>query len=231
MNKPSRQFVQASIGQKVLMSLTGLFLCVFLVVHVVGNLQLFRNDGGAAFNEYSYFMTTFTPIKIVSYLLYLTIILHAVQALILTTKNNKARKVKYAMNKAEKNSVWASRNMGILGTILLIFIVIHMKTFWFEYKFGSIPTRNLGNGDFKDLYTVVVAAFSELWYVALYVVCMIALGFHMQHGFQSAFQSLGLNHSRVNLVVKHVGIWIFAILIPALFAAMPIFFYYHSIKH
>jgi len=129
----------SSLGKKLIMSLTGLFLCTFLVVHLIGNIQLFNNDGGQAFNAYSYFMTHFPPIKIISYLLYASIIIHAVYALILTISNRKARPVAYASYNGAANSPWTSRNMGILGTIILIFLVIHMNSFWAQYHWGNLP--------------------------------------------------------------------------------------------
>jgi succinate dehydrogenase / fumarate reductase cytochrome b subunit len=131
----------SSLGKKLIMSLTGLFLCSFLVVHLIGNLQLFKHDDGLAFNNYAYFMTHFTPIKVVSYLLYASVVVHALYALILTTKNRKARPVSYASYKGEANSPWSSRNMGILGTVLLLFIVIHMNNFWASYHWGGIPYK------------------------------------------------------------------------------------------
>ena len=129
----------SSLGKKLIMSITGLFLCLFLVVHLIGNIQLFKDDGGQAFNAYSYFMTHFPPIKIVSYLLYASIIIHAVYALVLTINNKKARPVAYAAFKGEANSPWTSRNMGILGTIILIFLVVHMSNFWAQYHWGDLP--------------------------------------------------------------------------------------------
>src|SRR5438477_12369983 len=120
----------SSLGQKLIMALTGLFLCLFLVVHVSGNLQLFKNDSGLAFNQYSVFMTTNPLIKAISYILYATILYHAYKGLVLAWKNQKARPVKYAAFDGKANSPWASRNMGILGTIILVFIIIHMNDFW-----------------------------------------------------------------------------------------------------
>lgn len=223
----SAGILKTSLGRKYLMATTGLFLCLFLVVHVAGNLQLFKDDNGRSFNEYTYMMTHNPFIVLVSYVNYAIILFHIFDALVLTTGNRKARPVGYYMEDQKKNSTWASRNMGILGTIILIFLVIHMKTFWFEMHFGTVPTLSYeaGGMEYKDLYTVVTQAFSQLWYVALYVVSMFALSFHLYHGFQSAFQSFGLNHHKYNPVIKAVGIGGFAILIPALFAAMPLYFY------
>lgn len=248
----------STLGKKLIMGLTGLFLCLFLVVHLIGNLQLFKNDDGKAFNEYSYFMTHFTPIKIISYLLYASIILHAVYALIITTRNNKARPVGYASYNGAANSSWSSRNMGILGTILLIFIVVHMSNFWAQYHWGKLPYaryemslsdptnvtftplpfdgKHLVHSEYvdaqkgtevvvaKDLYQIVTEAFQQWWYVALYVLSMIAMGFHLYHGFQSGFQTLGWDHSKYKPAIDFLGLWVFSIIIPALFAAMPLYF-------
>jgi succinate dehydrogenase / fumarate reductase cytochrome b subunit len=229
--------LSSTLGRKVVMSLTGLFLCSFLIVHLVGNLQLFKGDEGRAFNEYSYFMTHNPIIKTISYLLYSSIIVHALMALVLTRHNQASRPVKYAYAKPEANSPWTSRNMGILGTILLVFIIIHMRTFWYTMHFGpvvlngetitagSIPQVTYDGEPIKDLYAVTVFAFSYLWYVALYVVSMIALSFHLVHGFQSGFQTLGLRHKKYSPLIEFLGTYGFGIVIPALFAAMPVYIY------
>ena len=217
---------RSSLGRKYLMALSGLFLCLFLVVHVVGNLQLFKDDGGRAFNEYTYFMTQNPVIKIVAYVNYLLILLHIIDGFMLTASNRKARSSRYAMVDQSKSSSWSSRNMAVLGTLIMIFLIIHMRTFWFEMKFGNMPviSYEAGGQEYKDMFIVVKEAFGQLWYSAIYVVCMVALGFHLMHGFQSAFQTLGLNHHKYTPLIKNIGIGVFAILIPALFAAMPVFF-------
>jgi succinate dehydrogenase / fumarate reductase cytochrome b subunit len=111
--------------------------------------------------------------------------------------------------------------MALLGTLILVFLVIHMKSFWFEMHWGDIGTDTDGN---KDLYTVVAAAFSQLWYVALYVVMMGVLAFHLLHGFQSAFQSLGLNHPRYTPIIKNIGVFI-AVVVPVFFALIPVWMF------
>ena len=124
-------FLDSSIGRKVLMSLTGLFLCSFLIIHVSGNLQLFKNDEGLAFNQYTVFMTTFLPIKVISYVLYACIVLHVISGIRITLKNQKARPVGYKARKDPRSSTWASKNMAILGILVLIFLVTHMANFWY----------------------------------------------------------------------------------------------------
>ena len=133
-------------------------------------------------------------------------------------KNKKARPVGYHKVNASGTSSWSSRNMGILGTILLIFLVVHMRQFWFEMHWGEITNDANGN---RDLYSVCVAAFSQWWYVLLYVAGMGALAYHLLHGFQSAFQTLGINHPKYSPLIKMKG-YFFAIIIPAAYAAIPI---------
>lgn len=146
------QTLTSSIGKKLVMALTGLFLCSFLIVHMSGNLQLFKHDDGLAFNVYAVFMTTNPLVKTISYGLYAFILLHAFEGLYLTYQNRQARGAKrYVSYNGKANSTWFSRNMAVLGTVLLVFIVVHMSNFWFEYKFGYVPytqyEQNLATGE------------------------------------------------------------------------------------
>jgi len=216
--------LSSTLGRKLLMAATGLFLIIFLVVHLIGNLQLLADDGGKAFNIYAKFMTTNPVIKTTSYLLYATFVVHIIWALILTIHNRKARPVGYKVSAASTNSTWSSRNMGFLGTIVFIFLVIHLSNFWWKMKFGDMPMVTYEGAEYKDLFTVVNSAFGELWLVILYVVAMIGLMFHLYHGFQSAFQTLGLNHPKYNPAIKAIGV-AFAIIVPALFASIPVLMY------
>ena len=216
----------SSLAKKYWMALTGLFLSIFLVVHLAGNLVLLGGQAMAEdFNAYAEFMTTFPLIKIASYLLYASILFHAIDGILLTIQNRKARPVKYHYENPSANSGWASRNMAFLGTVMLLFIVGHMATFWWRMKFGEMPVDAVGQ---KDLYTVVATYFttaSTAWlHVLLYVVAMIAIGFHLWHGFQSAFQTMGVNHPKYTPVIKKVG-YVFSVVIPALFAVIPIYMF------
>lgn len=119
------------------MAVTGLFLCLFLVGHLLGNLQLVLKtgeEGRRAFNEYAYFMTHNIFIKVLSYATYISILFHAVDGLMLALQNRKARPVKYAYNNPSANSSSAARQMAVLGTAILVFIVIHMANFWWKMK-------------------------------------------------------------------------------------------------
>ena len=222
------QALNSTIGKKVIMSLTGLFLITFLIVHVSGNTLLFKNDGGEAFNLYAQFMTSNPLIKAASIILYSGIILHVIYALVLTIRNKSARPVGYAVANSSQNSSWKSRNMGVLGTIVLIFLIIHMRSFWYEMKFGEVPTVAIDGTQVKDLYSIVTAAFTQWWYVSLYVLAMIGLGYHLAHGCWSAFQTLGLQHKKYSPAIKKVGL-AFAIAVPLLFASMPIYLFIKSL--
>lgn len=215
-------FLNSSVGRKLIMALTGLFLCTFLLVHMSGNMQLLKSDGGVAFNSYSNFMAHNPLIQLISKMNFLLILFHLVDGLLLAYRNKQARPVKYALTPT--SSTWASRNMAILGTLILVFLVIHLKTFWFRAKFGTIPSVSIDGHEVHDLYSVVLEAFSQWWYVAIYLIGLIALAYHLLHGFQSAFQTLGINHPKYSPAIKALGI-AFAIGIPLAFATQPIFIF------
>ncbi len=204
------------------MSLTGLFLCLFLVVHLMGNLQLLKHDGGQSFNEYTYFMTHFPLIKIISYVNYFFILLHTFQGLMLYAQNKAARGVGYE-RKANSNTSFSSRNMALLGSLIFIFISVHLGDFWLKMKMGVLDKVSYPNHEnIYNLYTRVDLAYQQWWIVLFYVIAMIVLAYHLLHGFQSAFQSLGLNHPKYTPVIKTIGT-LFAILIPLGFAIIPIY--------
>ena len=219
-------FLTSSIGKKVIMSLTGLFLILFLFVHLVGNLQLLIDDGGKAFNLYAKKMTTDPLIKTVSYLLYLSILLHAVQGILLWNKNRKSRGQGYAV-KVTRGS-WATakvaKNMGWIGTIILVFILIHLYQFWLQMKLGNLSYAEYDGEKVKDLYTIVSATYTNIGFVLFYVISMVVISAHLYHGFNSAFQTLGLNHQKYAPLVKTVGT-IYSIVVPLGFAIIPIFMF------
>lgn len=252
----SKGLIKSHIVKKYWMAFTGLFLCLFLTGHLAGNLQLFMTgyDGQLQFNEYAVFMTTNPAVKILSYLTYFSILFHAVDGLVITMANRKARPQGYAYSKPGANSIWSSRNMGILGTVVLVYIVIHMQNFWYAYKFGSVPFMMsedgtspllkdgtvvrggeivngevIANGDVMgpamgDLYTVVLEGFQNPILVAFYVLGMVAIAFHLFHGFQSGFQSLGLRNKKYTPIISKAGA-AFAIIVPLLFAIIPVYMF------
>lgn len=211
---------------KLIMAATGLFLCFFLVIHLLGNLQLLLPESEAReqFNWYSHLLSGNILIKIISYVLYLSLIGHAVYSLIITRKNKASNGSKYVYDRRSQVSSWNSRNMGVLGTIILIFLVIHFKDYWYVYKFGTLPLDAKGN---KDLYELVVSSFEQGWYVLIYEICFLALGFHLLHGFYSAVRTVGLYHPKFVKAVKIFG-WIYTLIITLGFMLIPIYVYFNQ---
>jgi succinate dehydrogenase / fumarate reductase, cytochrome b subunit len=220
-------FFYSSIGKKVIMGLTGLFLISFLVVHCFINSLIFFNDGGLIFNKGAHFMATNWLIRAMELVLFLGLILHAIQALILTIENNKARPVGYNKFNGAANSTWYSRSMGLLGTLILIFLIVHLAHFWVKSRFTGLPGVDAEGHD--NLYAVMQETFQYGWVVILYSFAMVSLAYHLLHGFQSSFQTLGLNHKKYTPFIKKFGV-AFSIIIPIIFAAMPITMYFGIIK-
>jgi succinate dehydrogenase / fumarate reductase cytochrome b subunit len=276
--------LKSSIAKKYWMALTGLFLCLFLAGHLAGNLQLIFSDA-LHFNQYALFMTSNPAVKLLSYVTYISILFHAVDGFMLTYQNVKARPVGYAKSNPGANSSFSSRNMAILGTLILVFIVTHMVNFWAKMHFdknmplqtitveamgqkqdlylttneGYLPVQQVaksydeatksglqtyienrtefyntqakvkvGEG-YKDLHKITVAFFKDAKYgliaTILYVIAMAVLAFHLLHGFQSAFQSLGLNNPNWTPKIKFFGT-AFAIVVPLLFAIIPVYIHF-----
>jgi succinate dehydrogenase / fumarate reductase cytochrome b subunit len=205
-----------AVGRKLLMGLTGLFLCLFLIEHLLGNMELYKYDAGKAFNEYTELLTGNLIIRIIEYGLFAAIILHMLDALFLTISNRKARPIKYAMNNRSANSTWFSRNMGLTGSVILVFLVIHLREFFFPHRFTDIK---------EDMAYSVAFAFSRAWYSSIYIVSMVLLGAHLNHGFGSAFQSLGLNNHKYYKSLRATGT-IFALIMMIGFASFPIMFFF-----
>lgn len=223
----SQGFLKSSIGKKVVMGLTGLFLISFLVVHCFLNSFIFFNDGGLMFNTGANFMAHNWLIRAGEIVLFAGLIIHMVQALILTLENRKARPVGYAKVDGAANSSWYSRSMGLLGTLLLMFLIIHLIHFWVKSRFTGLPGED-ANGH-ENLYAVMQVTFSMLWVVVVYCLAMVSLAYHLLHGFQSAFQTLGLNHKKYTPFIKKLGV-AFSLIVPFIFALMPILMYAGIIK-
>ena len=219
----------SSIGKKLIMGLTGLFLISFSLVHCFLNCFVFFDNTGVLFNEGAHFMATNWIIRAMEVVLMLGLLLHIVQGARLTFENQAARPVKYAYHDGKSNSKWYSRSMGLLGTLLLIFLIVHLTDFWWVSRFSGIEHFNggtaadaMGN---EDLYKVMLVKFSEPWRVVLYVLAMVSLAYHLLHGFASTFQTMGWNHKKYTPIIKSIGV-AFSIVIPLLFALMPIAIYF-----
>jgi succinate dehydrogenase / fumarate reductase cytochrome b subunit len=162
--------------------------------------------------------------------LFAGLLLHIIQGLVLWAQNAKARPVKYFRDDAAKNSKWYSRSMGLLGTLILIFLVLHLYHFWTPSRFGGMwgvhpldetTLATYNNEQVHNLYKEMLSVFSNLWVVVIYVLGVFSLSWHLLHGFQSAFQTFGLSHKKHTPVIQAVGV-AYSIIIPLVFALMPI---------
>jgi succinate dehydrogenase / fumarate reductase, cytochrome b subunit len=215
--------LSSSLGKKLLMGLTGLFLISFLVIHCGVNACIFVNDGGHTFNEAAEFMGTNFFIRTAEIGLFIGLLLHIVDGLMLWSQNSKKRNVSYAMVSGQ-TSTWYSRSMGLLGTLLLLFLVLHLKHFWVVSRLTDQIT-----GGHTTLFDEMKAVFASPIAVIIYVLGCISLAYHLLHGFQSAFQTIGWNHPKYSPAIKIVGA-AFAIIIPLIFALMPISMHFGIIK-
>ena len=209
------------IINKYLAALSGLFLILFLTGHLLGNLQLLMPGAQKQFNEYAEFMSTNPVVKILSITTYISILLHVFVTIYLTIDSRKNRKSQYKKINSDTNSI-SARYMGLLGTIILAFIAIHLSNFWYKAKFTTeILNDQWGK---KDIYTMVIDKFKNIEHVLIYVFAMGAIFMHTLHGFSSSFQSLGLVSSKSRKYFKLSGI-IYSLIIPILFALIPIYIY------
>lgn len=216
-------YVKNSLTRKNLMALTGLFLSFFLIIHLLGNLQLLlpEEEARLQYNWYSNLLASNIIIEVIAILLYICILLHTIVAIYLAVKAKKANGSGFSKDRRGRASKWYSRNMMFLGGIIFLFLVIHFKDFWYHYKFGELPLDENGN---KDLYTLVITAFDQLWYVILYIVAIVALGYHLLHGVFSAHRTLGLYHPLYTKIIKVFGA-LFAVLMTVGYVIIPIIIY------
>jgi succinate dehydrogenase / fumarate reductase cytochrome b subunit len=219
----------STIGKKLIMALTGLFLISFLVIHCTINAMIFLNDGGATFSHWGHFMGTNPLIRTLEIGLVIGFLLHIIDGFGLMAKNRGARPVRYAKVEQPNNIkiTWYSRSMGLLGTLILIFLVIHTAHFWIPNRMSQGFT-NWEHGEI-DMYAKMLLIFQEPWVVIVYVLGCFSLFWHLLHGFKSSFQTLGLNHLKYNGLISFIGT-AFSIIVPTIFALMPISIYFGWVK-
>jgi succinate dehydrogenase / fumarate reductase cytochrome b subunit len=174
------------------------------------------------FNFYSKLLSENLFIELISYVLFASILAHILYALLITIKNRRANGRRYEHDRRGISSKWYSRKMGLLGTIILVFLIVHLRDFWYRLKFGHLPLDKDGQ---EDLYTLVITVYRSGWYVLIYVLCMVALGYHLLHGFFSAARTLGVYHPRYVNLVRTVG-WVFSIGVSAAFAFIPVYIHF-----
>ena len=225
------EFFTSAVGKKLVMGLTGLFLISFLVVHVGINACIWANDGGEMFNKAAHFMGSTVVIRIMEVGLFIGIFLHIIQGYLLSAGNQSKRKIGYQVPMGNKGSTWYSRSMGLLGTILLLFFILHWWHFWIPSRFTGVEEIMLPGTEKKlyNVYGLMKVTFSELWVVIVYVIACFSLFWHLLHGFQSAFRTIGLQNSRYISMVRATGV-AFSIIVPLAFAMMPVSMYLDWVK-
>lgn len=233
-----KQLFTSSIGKKFVMALTGVFLITFLIVHVGLNACIWANDNGKMFNAGANFMGSMLVIRIMEIGLFLGIIIHVIQGLVLAFENNTRRKEKYAIDYGNKGSKWYSRSMGLLGTLLLLFLVMHIAHFWVPSRLGGMmgvealhetEYENMLGGQYHNLYAKMLDVFQNPFVVLLYVLGCISLAYHLLHGFESAFRTLGVHNNRYLSILRYGGRG-FSIIVSLAFAMMPISMYLGWVK-
>ena len=220
------QTISSSIGRKLVMSLTGIFLILFLAEHLIGNVLLLKMDEGLAFNEYAHFMRHNILIQIGEVVLFAGILFHAIEGIVLMIKNKKARPIGYTANRSRVYN-WASRFMGPFGVVILIFLIIHLNNF-FRYKYFPGNTASYLEGtEILNMASLVYEVFANPLEVAFYVVAMAVVAFHLWHGFESSFQTLGLNNKKYTPLIRFLG-RSYAVLIPLGLALIPVIVYFQG---
>ena len=212
----------STVGRKILNGLTGMLLCVYILAHMVANTLIIFNPTG--FNLYAHFLLSLGPLLIVIEVLLLAVfVLHAYTAISVWWSKQKARPDKYVKVKGAggpSRKTFSSITMIYGGVLMIAFLVWHVATM----KYGHHTVFVHDGVEMHNLYHTVVGQFTQLWVVILYEIIMITVGFHLWHGFWSAFQSLGLNHPKYMPFITAVG-YVFAIVIAVGFLAVPPYVY------
>jgi succinate dehydrogenase / fumarate reductase cytochrome b subunit len=225
------QLFTSSIGKKIVMGVTGLFLISFLVVHMGVNACIFKDvfvpaDDGDMFNRAADFMGRTVLIRIMEVVLFLGFFVHIIQGFVLEFQNRSRRAKGYAVDLGNRGSKWYSRSMGLLGTLLFLFLILHWWHFWIPSRFthaGISPVLMSNSREAHNMFALMKETFSQWWVVIVYVLGCISLAWHLMHGFQSAFRTIGLHNNRYLKIVNAFGVG-FSIIVPLIFAMMPLSF-------
>lgn len=212
----------SAIGKKLVMGFTGLFLILFLIVHCYVNALVFFPNGREQFEAAAHFMGSNPLVRTMEIGLFFFLFLHAIQGIMLEVQNRAKRPVKYKVSTHSdpKKVKWYSKTMGIMGVLVLLFLVVHLYHFWIPNRYQQTFT-DLGE---INLYDKMQAVFQNPVAVLVYVIGCIALAWHLAHGFWSAFHTVGLAVPKYTPLIKGLG-YAFAIIVPLIFISMPISFY------
>jgi succinate dehydrogenase / fumarate reductase cytochrome b subunit len=214
----------SSLTKKYVMSLAGLFLISFLLVHLSINLLILFDDSRLLFNEAAHFMGTNPLIQAFQWVLFAGFAIHIVIGFILQIQNWMARPVKYKKRSISEENL-LSKFMFHTGVVIGVFLVIHLVDFFAKKMGGTVPMFEGGPYEMEDMGLLIVEKFSSGGYVAFYVIALLFLGFHLDHAFQSAWQSIGLNNYKYMAFLKGVS-RLLAIVISLGFISIPLVIYF-----
>jgi len=226
------EFFTSSVGKKLVMAFTGLFLIVFLVVHVGINACIFADilddsDNGEVFNKAAHFMGAYYVIRIAEVGLFIGIIIHIVQGFMLEAQNRARRKTGYQVSMGSDGSAWYKKSMGLLGTLIFLFLIMHISHFWVPSRITTDTLEEVtysNSAPMHNVYAKMIEVFQSPVIVILYLIGCISLAWHLLHGFQSAFRTVGVHNKKYIALAKGAGV-AFSIFVPLLFALMPISMY------
>lgn len=231
-------FFTSAIGKKIVMGLTGLFLISFLLIHVGLNACIFADlsfldpsDNGEMFNRAAHFMGSTIITRLLEIVLFIGFIIHIIQGWQLEVQNRRRRGAGYAVNLGNRGSKWYSRSMGLLGTIIFLFLIVHISAFWVPSRIThNLQPVNYGNGvEMHNVFLRMYEVFQNPYIVALYLVACASLAFHLLHGFHSAFRTVGVHNKKYLSMLKGLG-YGFSIVVTVLFALMPVAMFLHWVS-
>ena len=227
-------FFTSAVGRKIVMALTGIFLVTFLLVHVGLNACIFADlswlnpaDNGEMFNRAAHFMGATVVMRILEIVLFIGFIIHIIQGYVVEAKNRSRRGHGYNVTMGSRGSTWMSRSMALLGTLIFLYLIIHIAQFWVPSRITqNMQEVSYDNGltQMHNLNLLMYEVFQQAWVVILYLVGVAALGFHLWHGFTSAFRSMGVHNKKYLALLKGLG-YGFTVIVCLLFALMPVAMY------
>jgi succinate dehydrogenase / fumarate reductase cytochrome b subunit len=226
------QLFTSTIGKKIVMAITGLSLILFLIVHVTVNACIWAvvfvpNDNGEVFNKAAHWLGQTLVPRVLEIGLFLFIIIHIIQGYVLEVQNRTKRKIGYNVKMGSEGSRWYRKSMGLLGTLIFLFLIVHIADFWIPSRFGGLAEvtyPDTPGKTYHELYGKMVIVFQNLWIVILYIIGTISLAWHLIHGFQSSFRTLGVYNKKYLVLLNSLG-WGFSIIVCLAFAMMPVSMY------
>lgn len=226
------QFFTSPVGKKFVMALTGIFLVTFLIVHVGLNSCIFADwvdttDNGEMFNKAAHFMGSTIITRILEGVLFIGFIIHIIQGYVIEAKNRARRGQGYNIELGSRGSTWMSRSMALLGTLIFMFLILHISKFWWASRVSQDLAQvsyDGGRTEMHNLFLRMYDVFQNPVLVIIYIISVIVLGFHLWHGFHSAFRSMGVHNKKYLSLLKGLG-YGFTVVVCVMFALMPISMY------